>query len=155
MSTTRASVVAVIALVALFLGGGVLGVTLAEALAPGSWLAQVVSLFALPVAFAASLQTWYGLALLSLIPRLFAWVRGSKLVVRQPTEVAPPRLPGAFVFLPITSGVGALAGVLVGILSTTRSVWIVVLIYWLAGTAHGMLAWRLARAGYLLPPETV
>ena len=64
-------------------------------------------------------------------------------------------MPGAFVFLPITSGVGALAGVLVGILSTTHSVWSVALIYWLAGTARGMLAWGLARAGYLLPPETM
>jgi hypothetical protein len=154
-ATARSALLTVVAYATLFLGGGVVGLAMAEVLAPGSWLAQAVSFFALPVAFASSLQMWYGLALLSVIPRLFALLRGSRVVVARSAQIGPPGLPGSFVFLPIGSAVGALAGVLVGILSPTRSVWLVAPVYWLVGTAHGLLAWRLARAGYLFPPETI
>ncbi len=65
------------------------------------------------------------------------------------------QIPGTFVFLPLSSAAGALAGVVTGMVSSTASVWLVVLAYWLAGTAHGLLAWRLARGGALLPPESI
>ena len=153
--THRSALATVVAYVTLFLGGGVLGGTLAEALAPGSWPAQAIGFFTLPVAFAISLQMWYGLALLSVIPRLFTLLRGSGAPPAQSASRAPPGLPGSFVFLPVGSAIGACAGVLVGILSTTRSFWLVAPVYWLVGTAHGLLSWRLARAGYLVPPETI
>jgi hypothetical protein len=57
--------------------------------------------------------------------------------------------------LPLSSAAGALAGIVTGMMSSTASVWLVVLAYWLAGTAHGLLAWRLARGGALLPPESI
>ena len=141
------------ALIGLFLGGALVGGALAAAFAPGSWLAEVVGFFALPLAFAAGLQAWYGLALLSLIPRVLTRLRG-----REPGGV-PARyaggLPGSSVFLPFGSVAGGVAGLLVGLLSVTHPVWLVALAYWAVGTAHGALAWRLARAGLLTPPESL
>jgi hypothetical protein len=63
-------------------------------------------------------------------------------------------IPGASAFVPIASGMGGAAGVVIGWLSTTPSIWLVTLIYWVAGTLYGLLAWRLARAGLLMPPES-
>lgn len=143
----------VTAFTGLFLGGAAAGLWLAATLAPGSRLAEIVSFFALPAAFAAGLQAWYGLALLSLIPRLLRWMRGQPLPARDWSSA--PRLPGSFVFLPISSAAGAAAGVVVGLASSSHSLWLVALVYWLAGTAHGALGWRLARAGFLLPPESI
>ncbi|HET8623734.1 MAG TPA: hypothetical protein VFM14_09255 [Gemmatimonadales bacterium] len=56
--------------------------------------------------------------------------------------------------MPIASGIGAVVGIVVGWLSATHRVWLVAPIYWLAGTFYGWLAWRLARAGLLMPPES-
>jgi hypothetical protein len=55
----------------------------------------------------------------------------------------------------MTSGIGAVAGIVVGLLSSTQAPWLVALVYWLVGTAHGLLAWRLAQRGVLLPPESI
>jgi hypothetical protein len=132
----------------------VVGLGLAEALAPGSWVAQALSLFALPLAFAVSLQTWYGLALLRVVPRLLGF-RRSQLVPSLGQGVARPKVPGSFVFVLMTSGIGAVAGIVVGLLSSTQAPWLVALVYWLVGTAHGLLAWRLAQRGVLLPPESI
>jgi hypothetical protein len=139
------------ALLGLFLGGAAAGLGLARALAPGSWLAELVSFFALPVAFAVGLQAWYGLALLSLIPRLLRRMSVSNL---PPTPDQPRPLSGTFVFLPLSSAAGALAGAVAGLSSATSPSWLVFLVYWLTGTVHGLLAWRLARGGVLLPPES-
>lgn len=140
------------AFLGLFLGGAVIGVELAEELAPGSWIAQIVSFFALPFAFATGLQAWYGLALFSLIPRLVRW-----LVAGRPPGQAleTPRIPGSFVFVPISSAAGGAAGLVVGLASRTHPSWLIVVAYWLLGTIHGVVAWRLARRGVLLPPENV
>ena len=62
----------------LFLGGAAIGGALAGVYAPDSWIASVAGFFALPLAFAVGLQAWYGLALLSLIPRLLGRLWGSK-----------------------------------------------------------------------------
>jgi hypothetical protein len=143
------------ALLGLFLGGAGAGLGLAMALAPDSWFAETGSFFALPMAFAAGLQLWYGLALFSLIPRLFRWVSNWNSPPTEGRPAAGQGLPGSFVFLPLSSAAGALAGVVAGLVSSTSPVWFVVLAYWLVGTVHGLLAWRLARAGVLLPPESV
>ena len=143
------------AFVGLFLGGAAIGGALAEAFAPGSWIAAVAGFFALPLAFAAAMQAWYGLALLSLIPRLLGRMRG--LQTRAAPSGPPPSasIPGSFVFLPLGSVAGAAAGMVVGLASSTHSVWLVALVYWLVGTGHGALAWRLARGGVLIPPESI
>ena len=49
----------------------------------------------------------------------------------------------------------SLAGSVSECASTTHPAWLVALAYWLAGTLHGLIAWRLARRGILIPPQTV
>jgi len=144
----------IVSLLALFPGSGALGVGLARWLAPGSWVADAVSFFALPLAFAAGLQMWYGLALFGALVRLIARWRSGAVPVRDPAVARSP-LPGSAVFLPLSSGAGALAGVVAGLASSTQPAWLVMLVYWLAGTLHGAVAWRLARSGVLMPPESV
>ena len=137
----------------LFLGGAATGLGLARLLAPGSWWAEGVSAFAFPVAFAVSLQAWFGLALLSIIPKLIGLlITGTD---RRPRPRINAPIPGAMVFLPMSSGIGAVVGLVVGWLSSTHSVWVVAPVYWVVGTLYGLLAWRLARAGFLMPPESV
>lgn len=155
MSAPAGTLATIAAFVGLFLGAGALGGTLAEALAPGSWIAAVAGFFALPIAFAVGMQAWYGLALLILIPRLLGRIRGMRggpAPIRQTSGIS---IPGAFVFLPLSSAAGAAAGLVVGLASPTHSVWLVALVYWLVGTLHGALAWRLARGGVLVPPESL
>ena len=141
----------IVALLGLFLGSGGVGVWLAKTLAPGSFVAEAVSLFALPVAFALGLQAWYGFAIVGAVWRLIRL--GSRRAAARAAR--GPSLPGGFVFLPISSTIGATAGLIVGLLSPTQSALLVAAIYWFAGTLHGFLAWRLARAGVLVPPESI
>jgi hypothetical protein len=143
------------AFVGLFLGGGAIGGALAEAFAPESWVAAVAGFFALPLAFAGGLQAWYGLALLSLIPRLIGRLRGLQPRAAPSGRAPGASIPGSFVFLPLSSVAGAVAGLVVGIVSSTQPTWRAVLVYWLVGTSHGALAWRLAHGGFLMPPESI
>ena len=66
---TRPTALVILSYLALFLGAGALGGFLSRGLAPGSWPAEAVGFFALPVAFAVGLQLWFGLALLSVVLR--------------------------------------------------------------------------------------
>ena len=145
----RPTALVVLSYLALFLGAGALGGFLSRGLAPGSWPAEAVGFFALPVAFAIGMQMWFGLALLSVIPRL----------LRREPRIPPPSpkagLFGGFVFIPLSSLAGALAGVATGLLSRSHSFGWVALLWWGVGTLHGLLAWRLARTGYLVPPESI
>ena len=79
-------------------------------------------------------------------------MRGGPAPIRQTSGIS---IPGAFVFLPLSSAAGAADGLVVGLASPTHSVWLVALVYWLVGTLHGALAWRLARGGVLVPPESL
>jgi hypothetical protein len=139
----------------LFLAGAAAGAGLAGLLAPGSSLAEAVSCFALPVAFAAGLQAWYGLALFGMILRLLRMAIRAGAPVPGDRQAARARLPGSFVFLPLSSGAGILAGIVAGLVSSAYPAWFIVLVYGLVGTVHGLLAWRLAHAGVLLPPDSV
>lgn len=141
----------ILAIVGLFLGSGGVGLWLAATLAPGSFVAEAVSFFALPVAFVIGLQLWYGLAIVGAIGKLIGMaLRGSP----PQRALRPPPLTGTFIFLPVSSTMGAVAGVIVGLLSPTQPVWMVAMTYWLTGTLHGFLGWRLARAGAFVPPES-
>jgi hypothetical protein len=139
---------------ALFLGAGVLGLTLAETFAPESFLATFVSLFALPLAFGVGLQMWFGTALIGAIIR-FVGSRGRPAPASRTDVETVVAIPGSIVFLPISSVAGATAGIVVGLLSSTVSGWLVWLVYWAVGTIHGLASWRLARAGYLRPPDSI
>jgi hypothetical protein len=114
---TRPTALVLLSYLALFLGAGVLGGLLARGLAPESWPAEVVGFFALPVAFAIGLQLWFGLALLSVIPRLLR--RRPGIRPAQPKAA----LSGGFVLVPLSSLAGALAGVAIGMLSRIHAVW--------------------------------
>ena len=142
------------AFLGLFLGGAAAGGVLAGAFAPGSGIAEVAGFFALPLAFAAGLQAWYGLALLGLISRLLKGLRGFRPLPVGSQQAANVRISGAFVFLPLSSVAGAAAGKVIGLASPTSPAWLVASICWLVGTCHGALAWRLARGGFLTPPES-
>jgi hypothetical protein len=142
------------AFLGLFLGGAAVGGALARVFAPTSWIAEAVGFFTLPIAFAAGLQAWYGLALLHLIPRVFGSLRGLRPQAARSRPGASASIPGAFVFLPLSSVVGAIAGIAVGLASPTHPAWLVALVYWIVGTGYGALAWGLARGGFLTPPES-
>jgi len=154
MSSAPGPFIILAAFVGLFFGGAAVGGALAEAFAPGSWIAAVAGFFALPLAFAFGLQGWYGLALLSLIPRLLGRLRGLRRLDGRSGRAKGASIPGSFVFLPLGSLAGATAGIVVGLVSPTHPAWLVVLVYWTVGTGHGAVAWRLARGRYLLPPES-
>lgn len=143
------------ALIVLFPGGAAIGATLAETFAPESFIATVVSFFALPVAFAIAMQAWFGLALFGIAIRLVGSIRRPGTARVASVSVPRPPLPGSFVFLPLSSVAGAMAGLVVGLLSPTHSLWLVWFAYWAVGTVHGLLGWRLARAGVLVPPESI
>jgi hypothetical protein len=154
MPTAPVPLAIIAAFLGLFLGGAAVGGGLAGAFAPGSWIAAVAGFFALPLAFAGGLQGWYGLALLSLIPRLLGRLRSLRPPPARSGQAARASIPGSFVFLPLSSVAGATAGIVVGLASSTHPAWLVALVYWIVGTGHGALAWRLARGGYLIPPES-
>ena len=154
MKADRGALPLILALLVLFLGGGVIGVALARTFAPGSFLAEAVSLFALPVAFAFGLKAWFGLALAGAAIRVIGMRRRDNVQGQTPRRETRP-LTGSFVFFPLSSGAGALAGIVVAILSTPGSGWLAWLTYWTVGTLHGLVSWRLARAGVLMPPESV
>ena len=139
------------ALAALFPGSAAVGVLLAERLAPGSWLAQIVGFFALPLAFVAGLQMWIGVAIFGAIVRLLI---GRRRSIGRRTETRAA-LPGSVVFLPLSSAAGLAAGLIVGVVPASPSLLLAIAVFWLLGTLHGWLAWRLARAGVLVPPDTM
>ena len=62
----------------LFFGGGYVGARLSRALAPDSDVAEFVSFFTLPVAFAAGTIGWVVLAVPSALRRLVQLVRAGK-----------------------------------------------------------------------------
>ncbi|HUF35999.1 MAG TPA: hypothetical protein VMN37_08615 [Gemmatimonadales bacterium] len=108
------------------------------------------------MAFAVGLQAWYGLALLGLVAQLFRGRRQRRGSIAGPAGPSgAPGLFGSWVFLPLSSGAGAAAGVVAGLASPTQPAWFVALAYWLVGSLHGLVAWRLARRGYMQLPETV
>jgi hypothetical protein len=140
------------ALFALFPGSAALGVTLAEWLAPGSWIAQIAGFFALPLAFITGLQMWVGVAIVGAIVRLLV---SRRFPPRAAADDGRAGLPGSFIFFPISSAAGLLAGVIVALVPAAPSaVWAIV-VFWLTGTLHGLVAWRLADRGVLVPPDSV
>jgi hypothetical protein len=154
MAASPVPLAIIAAFLGLFLGGAAVGGALAGALAPGSWIAEAVGFFTLPIAFAAGLQAWYGLALLRLIPRVFGSLLGLRPQAARSRQGASANIPGAFVFLPLGSVAGATAGIVVGLASPTHPAWLVALVFWIVGTGYGALAWGLARGGFLTPPES-
>jgi hypothetical protein len=146
---SRNLVVVIAVVMGLFFGGGAIGTRIASWLAPESRFAEIVSFLALPVAFLAGLQAWYGLAFVSMIPHLFRRLSRTRAFASPNPHDRSYPLPGSIVFLPISSIVGALTGLIVGVVTVSHSFWLVVLVYWFVGTLYGLVTWRLAHAGFL------
>lgn len=137
-----------------FFGAGGLGLALAAALAPGSQVASAISFLLLPAALILGFNAWLGLAILILVPQLIARLLRpgpSRVPVEARSEVVPP---GSWAFVPMSSVITLVGGIVVGFLSITHQSWVVALVYWLVGTAYGASLWFLARAGYLPFPDS-
>ena len=138
----------VLVLVALFLGGGALGVALAGRLAPDSWLAQFVGLFSFSVPFVIGLQSWVGFALATALWRTVT--RGARSPMDRQREVPG----GSVVFIPVCAGLVAFAGLLIGLFGSSIGMIATVGLYLVLGLGYGVACWMSARSGYLpFPPE--
>ena len=143
----------IVALLVLFPGSGGAGVMLAPYLAPGSWVAEAVGLFALPLAFVWGLQLWIGAALLGAVVHLLL---GRRRAVRdRPASGEMLILPGSIVFLPLSSAAGLLAGTIIALLPATWSALASIAVFWAIGTVHGLAAWQLAKRGVLVLPDSM
>jgi hypothetical protein len=139
----------------LFLGGAVLGMSLAERLAPESFVAAFVGLFMLPLAFILGMQFWLGLALLGAIGHglryLLGRARGS--TARLPRTASSTIPPGSVAFFPIAALSGGVGGLITASVASRAGFLAVVLTYSVIGMAYGLLCWQLARRGWLPFPE--
>ena len=151
--TQRPASVTIPITAALFFGGGIGGVVLANYLAPDSVIANFVGLLALPFAFLTGMQFWLGFALLS------ALVYGIRRLVGQinelPSSMAGNRCvpPGSYSFLLTSLVVSVGAGVIVAFVATRLGFFATLLIYLLVGLFYGLTCWLLARSGFLPFPE--
>ena len=135
-----------------FVSGPILGVALACLAAPKSTLAAGLGMFVFPVSFALGLQAWLGLAIVTAMIQLVRRLTAGE--PWRPTGRAIAAVPsGSFAFVPISVGLGLLAGVFIGVLPDTHSLVGTVLLYTSAGAIYGMAVWQLARRGYLPFPE--
>jgi hypothetical protein len=134
----------------LFLGGGLGGLALNELLAPGSFVAAFIGLFTFPLVFAFGMQIWFGWALFRMLPLLIRHLRG--LPVERPSW---PAIPGSFIFFLLGASMGLAAGVLTALLPGTPQRLLTVAVWSGVGVAYGFACWRLAYAGYLMPPEEI
>jgi hypothetical protein len=135
----------VLVLTLLFFGGGVAGVLLPAWLAPGSFAAEAVGFFSFVVPFVIGMQAWLGLAIV-----LAVW--GHLRRVRHPDAVRPTRadIPsGSFVFVPISTTIIGVAGLLIGFLGSSLGVIGTFALYLLLGLLYGTACWVAARSGYL------
>lgn len=155
MPSQRSAWITVPLIMLLFLGGGMLGLRLAEQVAPESGIAAFAGLFMLPMAFAAGLQLWLGFALVAAIGYLMRHLL--RLARRAPASaerIVPAMIPpGSFAFLPCGLVCGGAAGLVTGFVASEAGFLMVLFAYLGVGCAYGLLCWQLARNGWLPFPE--
>ncbi len=143
LAESRPGLAALIA-VGVFFAGGALGSALSACLAPGSGIAAMVGLLALPAAFMLSLILWQGFTILAALLQLIAGrrhkVRG-RSVVEGLTHKAGLLLPLPLLFATVAGAITGLAGDSGFITS--------VLTYLAAGLAYGLLCRALGSHGAL------
>jgi hypothetical protein len=139
-------------LAALFLGGGLAGLALAVWLAPDSGIAAAAGLLALPAAFVAGLYVWLGLALITTLIRLILPRRGA---VARPETLAAARDPrrGSGAFLPFSVLAALAAGLIVGVLPSSRSFLLSITCFLALGIAYGRLLAGSVRSGRIPSPD--
>lgn len=150
---SRSALAIALTMVALFFGGGAVGAAAGRWLGGAEWTAAV-GFFALPVVFALSMTAWYGVGVVWIVLLLARELLGRG--GGRPARSDGPRatIPGPALFGPIGGGVGAVAGLLVG-LAPGASLPGSLLAMATLGVAYGLLMRGAARAGYLIPPEEV
>jgi len=131
----------------MFLGGGVLGLGLAEWRAPTSWVSHFVSLFVLPLSYIASLVVWQGFFIIwGLLRLLFKLLKRTS--PRMSHEQALQHLRRkALIMLPVAPVLCTPVGVVVGLsggalLSTTA-------IYFATGALYAGVMYGLAQKDLL------
>jgi hypothetical protein len=139
-----------LSMLGVFGSGPLLGIGLARLLAPGSFVAESIGMFAFPLAFVVGLQAWLGFAIFAAVAGFGRRLLSKKLAQHTGPSAAPP---GSFVFVPLSVGAGLLAGIVVGLVSETHALMTSVLLYVAAGIVYGSVVWQLARSGYLPFPE--
>jgi hypothetical protein len=117
------------------------GFGLAWLCASGSGAATFASIAAFYVSLVAGAVPVTMLRLAAFGLRL---VRGSAEV-----DAAEHKMPGAFLYLPITFGIFLVVGVVVAWFFRALHPLIVVGLYAAAGAGYGLYAWWMARSGYL------
>ena len=140
-------------LVSCFASGPLLGLLLSRVLAPGSELAEVVSIFAFPSGYFVALLAWLGFGVLAVaLGTLRSLLRGRKPGSSEPGsgDVIVP--PGAGAFVIFGSLFAAGAGVIAAA-SSERSALLVMATYLAAGLGYGWALRALAYRGYLPFPE--
>jgi hypothetical protein len=125
----------------LFFGCGVAGSLLASALSPDCLAGAFIGAFAFPVAFAAGMPCWLGLALLTAL-----WGR----VRHGPRKPRPHEIPGGSVaFVPVSVAVVGAAGLVVALCDSRLGFAATAALYLLLGAVYGVACWQLARRGFL------
>jgi hypothetical protein len=134
-------------------GGGGAGMLLGNVFARDSEMARALTAFMLPVALVLGLGLWLSAALFLALVRLLIGL------VRRERPDPPDRPHGMFVppgsalLLVVSVGCSLVGAGLVSLLLERATPLRVVGPYGLTGVVYGLVAWRLARLGYLRPPE--
>lgn len=139
----------------LLFGGGYVGTQLANLVAPDSGLAEFISFFALPVSLTFGIIGWLGAASVRVLRMRRRAARAGKdsRTVTEPFATGSIFPPGSFAFVPAALIPCALAGVVVGLLSSHFGFIAVLGSYLLLGLGYGLSCWKLAQHGYLPFPE--
>lgn len=138
-------------IIGLLIGGAVLGILLADWIAPGSSLAMPLSALLFPASIILGFFGWLGLAILHLPIAIFRLITGRKQPEHGRGDQFIP--PGSFAFLPVSVLLSTLVGLACGLVPGGWSVLTTVPLYVALGTAFGLLLWRLAKIGLLPFPE--
>jgi hypothetical protein len=141
-------------LAALFLTpviGGVAGALLGNAVAPDSVPSRAITTFMLPFSLFAGLGVWLSAALVLGIGRLLIGRRAERSVRNSRTTEVPFSPPGSIMVLVTAVGFSLCAACFVSALSSKARLLPTLIAYGAMGLGYGVVAWQLARRGYLRP----
>ena len=135
-------------LLALTIGGSIVGVVLSRLLVPQSWVAALVGFFMLPGALALGLRLWWGLAdFVGLLKLLRGTIR-SRSLGRSLAAQDRVGWPGGRVVLILASeGVCLVGGIIIALLSKQHEL-VVIGGYAVLGLGYGVILFLLAGRGF-------
>jgi hypothetical protein len=153
----------VLLLVGIVVGGALVGLAIAYGTAGGTPVAVFVGFMGLPVAFGLAMSAWramLGAWLAGNVGRALWRSRGDQALLRDELgrSVSTARrrgldgLPGTWVFVPATSGVGLVAGAIMAV-AAERNGLLAGLLVLIASIGMGIVMRRLARSGWLRASE--